>query len=128
MDRVDIITGMLIVAVSFWMTISIAQVISSVTASPHFDRSLNVDLNELQTNLVPYLSIILSDYTQNLTYCSDSPAFTSLFPHMPPLLSTEKAGWEQNLVLDMTLSCFENGDQMVKCDSKVGKYSTADFH
>jgi len=35
------------------MTILIAQVISSVTASPHFDRSLNVDLNELQTNLVP---------------------------------------------------------------------------
>ena len=128
MNRVDIITGMMIVAVSSWMTISIAQVISSVTVSPHFDGSLNVDLNELQTNLVPYPSVILSDYTRNLTYCSDSPASTSLFPRMPPLLSTEKAGREQNPVLDMTLSCFENGDQMVKCNPKVGKYSTADFH
>lgn len=48
----------------------------------------------------------------------DSPASTSLFPRMPPLLSTEKAGREQNPVLDMTLSCFENGDQMVKCNPK----------
>jgi len=119
---------MLIVAVLSWMTILIAQVISSVTVSLHFDGLLDVDLNELQTNLVPYSSITLSNYTQNLTYCSDSPTSTSLFPHMPPLLLTEKAGWEQNLVLDMTLSCFENRDQMVKCDPKVGKYSTADFH
>lgn len=32
----------------------IAQVVSSVTASLRFDGSLNVDLNEFQTNLVPY--------------------------------------------------------------------------
>ena len=31
----------------------IAQVVSSVTASLRFDGSLNVDLNEFQTNLVP---------------------------------------------------------------------------
>ena len=45
-----------------------------------------------------------------------------------PLLSAEKAGHEQNSVLDMTLSCFENGNQMVKCDPKEGKYSAAGFN
>lgn len=33
----------------------IAQVVSSITASLRFDGSLNVDLNEFQTNLVPYV-------------------------------------------------------------------------
>ena len=32
----------------------IAQIISSITASLRFDGALNVDLNEFQTNLVPY--------------------------------------------------------------------------
>jgi tubulin alpha len=32
----------------------IAQVVSSITASLRFDGSLNVDLTEFQTNLVPY--------------------------------------------------------------------------
>ena len=31
-----------------------AQIISSITASLRFDGALNVDLNEFQTNLVPY--------------------------------------------------------------------------
>jgi tubulin alpha len=31
----------------------IAQVVSSITASLCFDGSLNIDLNEFQTNLVP---------------------------------------------------------------------------
>ena len=32
----------------------IAQIISSITASLRFEGALNVDLNEFQTNLVPY--------------------------------------------------------------------------
>ncbi|KAI1789721.1 hypothetical protein LXA43DRAFT_892374, partial [Ganoderma leucocontextum] len=32
----------------------IAQVVSSITASLHFDGSLNIDLNEFQSNLVPF--------------------------------------------------------------------------
>lgn len=32
----------------------IAQVVSSITASLRFEGSLNVDLTEFQTNLVPY--------------------------------------------------------------------------
>jgi tubulin alpha len=37
----------------------IAQVVSSITASLRFDGSLNVDLNEFQTNLVPYATRFL---------------------------------------------------------------------
>lgn len=32
----------------------IAQMVSSITVSLRFDGALNVDLNEFQTNLVPY--------------------------------------------------------------------------
>ncbi len=77
---------------------------SSVTASLRFDGSLNVDLNEFQTNLVPFPRI-----------------------HFPvasyaPLLSADKAHHEQNSVSEMTFSCFEPGNQMVKCDPREGKY------
>ncbi|KAF8742445.1 hypothetical protein AX14_004314 [Amanita brunnescens Koide BX004] len=82
----------------------IAQVVSSVTASLRFDGSLNVDLNEFQTNLVPFPRI----HFPLATYA--------------PLLSAEKAGHEQNSVNEMTFSCFEHGNQMVKCDPKEGKY------
>lgn len=37
----------------------IAQVVSSITASLRFDGSLNVDLNEFQTNLVPLVYIYI---------------------------------------------------------------------
>lgn len=82
----------------------IAQVVSSITASLRFDGSLNVDLNEFQTNLVPFPRI-----------------------HFPlaayaPLLSADRATHEQNSVAEMTFSCFESGTQMVKCDPKEGKY------
>jgi len=82
----------------------IAQVVSSITASLRFDGSLNVDLNEFQTNLVPFPRI----HFPLATYA--------------PLLSADKANHEQNSVAEMTFSCFENGNQMVKCDPKEGKY------
>ena len=40
-----------------------------------------------------------------------------------PIISAEKAHHEQNTVADMTFSCFETGNQMVKCDPREGKYS-----
>ena len=43
-----------------------------------------------------------------------------------PIISAEKAHHEQNTVSDMTFSCFENGNQMVKCDPREGKYSECD--
>lgn len=79
-------------------------VVSSITASLRFDGSLNVDLNEFQTNLVPYPRI-----------------------HFPlvayaPVISAAKAAHEANSVQEMTMSCFEPNNQMVKCDPRHGKY------
>jgi tubulin alpha len=47
----------------------IAQVISSLTASLRFDGALNVDMNEFQTNLVPYprIHFMLSSYAPVLS-------------------------------------------------------------
>eukprot|EP00955_Chlamydomonas_euryale_P007599 80571-Chlamydomonas_euryale.AAC.1 len=82
----------------------IAQVISSLTASLRFDGALNVDLNEFQTNLVPYprIHFVLTAYA--------------------PVVSAEKAYHEQISVAELTNSVFEPGSQMVKCDPRHGKY------
>lgn len=82
----------------------IAQVVSSVTASLRFDGSLNVDLNEFQTNLVPFprIHFPLASYA--------------------PIVSHDKAVHESNSVAEMTMTCFEPNNQMVKCDPRQGKY------
>ncbi|KAG2463804.1 TBAT protein, partial [Polypterus senegalus] len=82
----------------------IGQIVSSITASLRFDGALNVDLTEFQTNLVPYPRI-----------------------HFPlvaysPVISAEKAYHEQLSVAEITASCFEPANQMVKCDPRHGKY------
>jgi len=82
----------------------IAQIISSITASLRFDGALNVDLNEFQTNLVPYPRI----HYPLATYA--------------PLVSAELASHEGLGVDVITKSCFEAENQMVKCDPKNGKY------
>ena len=82
----------------------IAQVVSSITASLRFTGSLNVDLNEFQTNLVPFPRI----HFPLATYS--------------PITSADKATHEQNSVMAMTTSSFEEGNQMVKCDPKKGKF------
>ena len=82
----------------------IAQVVSSITASLRFDGSLNVDLSEFQTNLVPYprIHFPLTSYA--------------------PILSSEKAFHEQCSVPELTNAVFEPANQMVKCDPRTGKY------
>ena len=82
----------------------IAQVVSSITASLRFDGSLNVDLNEFQTNLVPYprIHFPLASYA--------------------PIVSADKAFHEQNSVSEITTASFEKGNQMVKCDPRDGKF------
>jgi len=82
----------------------IAQVVSSTTASLRFDGALNVDLNEFQTNLIPYPRI----HFPLVTYA--------------PIISVSKAGHERNSVDELTSSCFQPGNQMVICDPRGGKY------
>ncbi|KAF9625780.1 hypothetical protein IFM89_027105 [Coptis chinensis] len=62
----------------------VSQVISSLTASLHFDGALNVDVTEFQTNLVPYprIHFMLSSYA--------------------PVISTEKA-YHENLLVAVTV-------------------------
>lgn len=87
-----------------WFVTNLVAVVSSITASLRFDGSLNVDLNEFQTNLVPYPRI-----------------------HFPlvayaPVISAAKAAHEANSVNEITNACFEPNNQMVKCDPRNGKY------
>lgn len=76
----------------------ISQVLSSITASLRFGGSLNVDLCEFQTNLVPYPRI----HFPLVTYA--------------PVVSSAKAYHEQITVAEITNACFERSNQMVKCD------------
>ncbi|KAK9390838.1 Tubulin/FtsZ, GTPase domain-containing protein [Lipomyces mesembrius] len=82
----------------------IAQVASSITSSIRFDGMLNVDLNEFQTNLVPFprLHYPLASYA--------------------PIYSRRSVQHEMLRVNDLTAQCFEPGNQMVKCNSLSSKY------
>jgi len=82
----------------------VAQLVSSLTASLRFDGSLNVDLNEFQTNGVPYPRI-------HFMLCSYAP-----------IISVERAFHEKNSVADLTNSIFEPSNMMAKCDPRHGKY------
>jgi len=82
----------------------VAQVISSLTASLRFDGALNVDINEFQTNLVPYprIHFMLSSYA--------------------PVISASKAHHEQLSVAQITNAAFEPECMMAKTDPRLGKY------
>lgn len=82
----------------------IAQVVSSITASLRFDGSLNVDMNEFQTNLVPYPRI----HFPLVTYA--------------PIISASKAYHEQLSVPEITYACFKPNNQMINCYPRNGKY------
>ena len=80
------------------------QVISSMTASIRFSGQLNVDINEFQTNLVPY------------------PRIHFMLSSFAPIVSKEKALRERQSVQEITLAAFEPQNQMVKCDPRNGKF------
>ncbi|EHB16400.1 Tubulin alpha chain-like 3, partial [Heterocephalus glaber] len=82
----------------------IGQVVSSITASLRFEGTLNVDLIEFQTNLVPY------------------PRIHFPLTTFAPIISADKAYHEQISVPDITSACFEFSNQLVKCDPQLGKY------
>jgi len=84
----------------------IAQVISSLTCSLRLGGSgaLNMDLNEFQTNLVPYPRI-------HFMLCS-----------MAPVINKEKVAHEAFSVSELTNSLFEPANMMAKCDPRNGKY------
>lgn len=78
--------------------------VSSITASLRFNGTLNVDMNEFQTNLVPYprIHFPLASYA--------------------PFIPISKAVHEQVTVSQLTSELFKDENQMVKCDNKAGKY------
>ncbi|RZF46606.1 hypothetical protein LSTR_LSTR002938 [Laodelphax striatellus] len=82
----------------------IGQVMSGVTASLRFEGSVNVDLREFQTNLIPFPRV----HFPLVSYA--------------PLVPAHKAQHEQLSVEQITTSCFEPANQMVKCDPRTGKY------
>ena len=83
----------------------IAQVVSSLTASLRFDGSLNVDINDFPTVLVPYprLHLLISSYA--------------------PLMSREKAYHETFSVAELTTSVMTDPSTLLtKCDPTHGKF------
>lgn len=82
----------------------VAQVVSSITASLRFPGTLNVDLNEFQTNLVPYPRI----HFPLISYS--------------PMLSRERAQRENLSVSEITAACFNKQNQLVACDIDKGKF------
>ena len=82
----------------------IAQVISSLTASLRFGGSLNVDINEFQTNLVPY------------------PRIHFMQTSYSPFVSRQKYINQSNSVSEITNAVFQSENMMAKCDPHHGKY------
>jgi len=82
----------------------VAQIISSITCSLRFEGALNVDINEFQTNLVPY------------------PRIHFLLCSYAPLISAQKAIKERSSIAEITSAAFEPENMMCKCDPRKGKY------
>ncbi|KAN0023396.1 hypothetical protein ACTFIU_011566 [Dictyostelium citrinum] len=82
----------------------IAQVISSLTSSLRFPGQLNLDINDIQTNLVPFprLHFVLCSYA--------------------PVISREKYHHETITVDNITSAVFSEKNIMAKCQPNLGKY------
>jgi tubulin alpha len=74
----------------------IAKVVSSMTAALRFDGELNVDMNEFQTNLVPF------------------PRLHFMTTGLAPVVSKKKSDHEQNDVKGITDHVFQPQNMLVK--------------
>merc|ERR1719499_1036639 len=74
----------------------IAKVVSSMTAAHRFDGELNVDMNEFQTNLVPF------------------PRLHFMTTSLAPIVSQSKADTANNTVRQITDSCTQSSNFLVK--------------
>lgn len=75
-----------------------------MTASLRFEGSLNVELVEFRTNLIPYPRIHFP--------------LVTFAPFIPPTRALHENLTTQQLMM----SCFEPANQMVKCDPRRGHY------
>ena len=82
----------------------IAQVIACSTSSMRFDGSLNLNLQDFLTNLVPY------------------PRLHFLFPSYAPYMSKENNYHQQLSLTEITNSAIETDSILLKCDPQDGKY------
>merc|ERR1712217_867352 len=74
----------------------IAKVVSSMTAALRFDGELNVDMNEFQTNLVPF------------------PRLHFMTTSLAPVISKKKAAHEAQTVREITEHSFQPQNMLVK--------------
>ncbi|KAL4501499.1 hypothetical protein ABPG72_021306 [Tetrahymena utriculariae] len=81
-----------------------AQIISSLTTSIRFNGTLNTNLNELYTNLIPY------------------PRLNFMLTSQAPYVSCEKYYYEQSSTYQISNSVFDSDNMMAKCDPRRGKY------
>jgi len=82
----------------------ISQTVSAITCSLRFSGSLNVDMNEYQTNLVPY------------------PRIHFMLSSLAPMRSRAESHYHDNNTAELTSSVFEVDNMMAKCDPRMGKY------
>lgn len=82
----------------------VAQTVSSLTASLRFQGVLNVDMNEFQTNLVPYPRV----HFATMSYA--------------PLMSPDKFRHEQQSIYDISTRAFDPSNCLLNVNTKNGKY------
>ncbi|XP_039754963.1 tubulin alpha chain-like isoform X2 [Pararge aegeria] len=82
----------------------LSKVVSCMTASLRFEGSLNVELVEFRTNLIPYPRIHF-------------PLVT-----FAPFVSPSKCFYKTMTTHQLMMSCFEPSNQMIKCDPRNGNY------
>lgn len=85
----------------------VAQVVSSLTTSLRFAGALNVDINEFQTNLVPY------------------PRIHFMLAGYAPLVPLAREAHERSSVAEITAAAFQRSAALCECDPREGRFMAA---